>query len=141
MVVASHQKHCRNANNLAFSAARVNWYSPKFWRNGRLPHERLDDPSEPVLGLILKEAFAMQVEIPDELSEVLVQTAAASGSDPEQVAIAAIRRGLDEVKQLEEVLAPVRDAYRASGLSEQQAVELFEAEKHAARRERRGIAT
>jgi hypothetical protein len=80
----------------------------------------------------------MQVQIPDELSEELVQSAKISGSDPEQVAIAAIRRGLDSAKQLDEVLAPVRDAFRDSGLTEEEAVDLFEAEKHAARAMRRG---
>ena len=33
-------------------------------------------------------------------------------------------------------MAPVREAFNASGLTEDEAVELFEAEKHAQRRER-----
>ena len=79
----------------------------------------------------------MQVEIPDELTEVLIREAKLSGSDPKQVAIAAIWRGLDAVKQLDLELAPIRDAFRTSGLTENEAVDLFEAEKHAARLKRR----
>jgi predicted DNA-binding antitoxin AbrB/MazE fold protein len=40
-------------------------------------------------------------------------------------------------EKLEGLLLPVREAFEASGLSEDEAVELFEAEKHALRRERR----
>ena len=79
----------------------------------------------------------MRVEIPDELAKELVETAEATGTQPEQVAVAAIRRGLGVREQLEAVLLPVREAFVGSGLSEEEAVELFEAEKHALRQERR----
>lgn len=78
----------------------------------------------------------MRVEIPDELAKELRETADAIGSEPEKVAVAAIRRGLEVREKLEELLLPVRQAFEASGLSEDEAVELFEAEKHALRRER-----
>jgi hypothetical protein len=79
----------------------------------------------------------MRVEIPDELAKELLETAQATGSEPEKVAVAAIRRGLEAREKLEELLLPVREAFKASGLGEDEAVELFEAEKHALRHERR----
>ncbi len=38
---------------------------------------------------------------------------------------------------LQKLLLPVREEFEASGLSEDEAVEIFEAEKHALRQERR----
>lgn len=80
----------------------------------------------------------MQLQIPDELAKELAKRAASLGSAPEELAVAAIRRQLDADDQLEQALAPIHDAFDSSGLTEQDAVELFEAEKHAMRRERRG---
>jgi predicted transcriptional regulator len=79
----------------------------------------------------------MRLEIPDELAKELVKTARATGSEPDIVAVAAIRRGLEAREKLQELLLPVHAAFEASGLSEDEAVELFEAEKHALRHERR----
>jgi len=47
----------------------------------------------------------------------------------------AIRRNLLAAAKLTEALAPIREAFQKSQLSEDEAVELFEAEKHAWRRE------
>jgi hypothetical protein len=81
--------------------------------------------------------MVMRVQIPDELARDLVKRAEATGTEPEKVAVAAIRRQLDADEQLEQLLTPVRDAFQSSGLTEEEAVELFEAEKHEMRRERR----
>ena len=51
--------------------------------------------------------------------------------------VVSAKRGLEARATLEALLQPVREAFEASGLSEDEAVELFEAEKHALRRERR----
>jgi hypothetical protein len=80
----------------------------------------------------------MRVEIPDELAKELCETAEALGAEPDKVALAAIRRGLEARAKLEEMLISVREAFQASGLSEDEAVELFEAEKHALRHDRGG---
>lgn len=79
----------------------------------------------------------MRVEIPDDVAKEVLETAQATGSDPDTVAVAAIRRGLEAREKLEELLRPAREAFEASGLSEDEAVELFEAEKHALRQARR----
>ncbi len=83
----------------------------------------------------------MQVQIPDELAKELVERAKAAGSEPEKIAVAAIRQGLHTDEQLERLLSPTREGFQASGLTENEAVELFEAEKHAMRRERHGISS
>ena len=79
--------------------------------------------------------MALCVTIPDELAEELNRTAQAVGKTPEEIAVRAIRRNLLATAKLNEALAPIREAFRKSGLTEDEAVELFEAEKHAMRRE------
>jgi predicted transcriptional regulator len=76
--------------------------------------------------------MALVIEIPDELAVQLEEHAAATGSVPEKVAIGAIQRQLHADELLERSLA-----FAESGMTEEEAVELFEAEKHAMRRERR----
>ena len=78
----------------------------------------------------------MDVHIPDDLAEELQKKAAASGSDPADLAVLAIRRTLSSDQRLEELLRPTREAFHASGMTEDEAVELFEAEKHLMRQER-----
>ncbi len=81
--------------------------------------------------------MSLVIEIPDNLAEQLRQRAAATGSAPDQVAIAAIERQFLADENLEKALAPIRQAFEKSGMTEEEAVELFEAEKHAMRREQR----
>ena len=80
--------------------------------------------------------MTLSLTIPDELAEELARTAEAVGKTPQELAVSAIRRNLLATARLNETLAPVREAFQKSGLSEDEAVELFEAEKHALRRER-----
>ncbi len=63
--------------------------------------------------------------------------AKATDKTPEQVALNAIERDLTSLDRLNEVLAPIRAAFEASGMTEDEAVELFEAEKQAWRAEQR----
>jgi hypothetical protein len=81
--------------------------------------------------------MVMQVDVPSELAKEIQKTALAAGVEPERVAVAAMRRGLEARETLEAMLRPVREAFENSGLSEDEAVELFELEKHALRRARR----
>ncbi len=76
----------------------------------------------------------MTLEIPDDLAQKLAERGAQWGNSPEQVALGYIRRTLRSDEVLDEALAPIREAFRASGMTEDEAVELFEAEKHAMRR-------
>ncbi len=79
----------------------------------------------------------MDVHIPDDLAAELLERAKAIGDDPEQVAIRAIQKSLTAEQSLAELLAPVRKAFQDSGMTEDEAVELFETEKHAIRKQRR----
>lgn len=80
--------------------------------------------------------MSLHLIIPDPLAKGLEERAAVAGVTAEAVALAAIQRELASSSSLEELLAPVRKAYEASGLSEDESFELLEAEKHALRRER-----
>lgn len=81
--------------------------------------------------------MTMQVQIPDELAKLLQEKAAAAGSLPEELALAAIRLQIAANAERDQILAPVREAFTASGMTEDEAIELFEEEKHAMRREHR----
>ena len=78
--------------------------------------------------------MSMHLEIPDDLARDLAEQAAHTGAKPEQLALSALRRSLAEEKRLAESLAPIREAFEQSGMTEDEVVELFEAEKHAMRR-------
>jgi len=78
--------------------------------------------------------MAMQVQIPDELAEQLQKQAEANGSVPEQIAVAAIRR---QIQELDQTLAPVREAFEASGMTEEELGDLLEEAKHDMRVQRR----
>jgi predicted transcriptional regulator len=81
--------------------------------------------------------MSLVIEIPDELARQLQQRAAETGTAPEKVAISAIERQIRGEENLKRMLAPIHEAFRQSGMTEEEAVELFETEKHAMRRERR----
>lgn len=78
----------------------------------------------------------MHIEIPDALAEKLAAAAMSQGKSPQAVVLEAITNHLDPLSRLNAALAPIREGFQQSGFSEDEAVELFEAEKHAMRRER-----
>lgn len=80
--------------------------------------------------------MSLRFTVPEHLARSLELRAAAVRSSPEQVALAAIERELSSQPSLDEVLAPVRKAYAESGMTEDESMDLLEAEKHALRRER-----
>lgn len=79
--------------------------------------------------------MAILVEIPEPLAERVVRAAATQGRTPEDLVLEAVAVRLDPLSRLNAALEPVRQAFQKSGLSEDEAVELFEAEKHALRKE------
>jgi hypothetical protein len=82
----------------------------------------------------------LHVEVPIDLTVELQAKSLATGRPPGEIAVAAIRRGLhsdDAERKYREEQHLLAD----SGLSEDEAVELFESEKHALRSERREAAT
>jgi len=84
--------------------------------------------------------MTLHVTLTDDVAKRLAAAAKATSGTPEQFAAAAIERNLatwEAWQRAEKSLAPVRAAFEASGLTEDQLTELLEAEKHAMRRERR----
>lgn len=80
--------------------------------------------------------MTIQVEIPESLAAKVSAAAKFQGTSPEAVVLDAVVRTLDPLAELDSALAPVRQAFLESGVSEDEAVEEFEREKHALRRER-----
>lgn len=80
--------------------------------------------------------MSLHLLIPDTIARGLEARAAAAGTTPEEVALAAIRRDLAGAT-LDEILAPARKAFAESGFTEDESLEFLEAEKHAMRAERR----
>jgi predicted transcriptional regulator len=84
----------------------------------------------------MEKSMSLNLIIPDELASDLERTARAAGKTPEEIAISAIRRNLMAMAKLNDALSPVREAFVQSGLTEDEAIEVFEREKHDLRRER-----
>lgn len=81
--------------------------------------------------------MTLSITLPDEIAKRLDAHAKAAGMTVEHVVLAAIEHELTTPRtQLDELLVPVRNAYGASGLSEEESMDLLEVEKHAMRRER-----
>jgi hypothetical protein len=78
----------------------------------------------------------IQLQLPEDLAEGLVRLAENSGQSPEQIAISAIRYQISPFAEIDRLMAPTFESMESSGIDEDAAVEIFEAEKHAMRRER-----
>jgi len=77
--------------------------------------------------------MTIQVDIPEPLAEKVTRAAKAQSKSPEDVVLEAVAKQLDSLGRLNTALAPIRQAFAESGLTEDEAVDLFEAEKHALR--------
>jgi hypothetical protein len=80
--------------------------------------------------------MTIHVEIPEPLAEKVTRAAKSQGKSPQDVVLQAVADRVDPLSRLNAALAPVRQAFQESGLTEDEAVELFEEEKHAMRAER-----
>lgn len=80
--------------------------------------------------------MTLSVTLSDKVAEHLASLAKATSRTPEQVAADMIERNL-AWQCAEESLAPVRAAFEASGMTEDELSDLIDAEIHAMRRERR----
>ena len=80
--------------------------------------------------------MSIHVEIPGPLAEKVAQAAKFQDKSAEAVVLEADPTKLDPLARLDEVLAPIREAFQVSGLTEDEAVEDFERVKHEMRRER-----
>jgi len=80
--------------------------------------------------------MSIHVEIPDEIAQWLEEKAKASGIKPETVAVETLRQQVEADESYRQLMAPIHEAFESSELTEDEAVELFETEKHALRRDR-----
>lgn len=80
--------------------------------------------------------MSIQVEIPEPLADKVAQAAKSQGKSPADIVLEAVAWKVDPFARLDELMAPVYARMTELGISEDEAVEDFEAEKHALRRER-----
>lgn len=74
----------------------------------------------------------LTIPVPPQLLSQLEKRASAEGVDVVTLAGRALRREAN-LPRLDEVLKPVRDAFIASGMTDDELAELLEVEKHAMR--------
>jgi hypothetical protein len=79
----------------------------------------------------------LTVKLPSDVEEKLARRAAAAGEPVEALASRLLAEAIN-APTLEELLAPVRQRFAASGMTEDQLADLLEGEKHAMRTDRRG---
>lgn len=80
--------------------------------------------------------MSIQVEIPEPLAAKVQQAAERQGRTPADVVLDAVAQRLDPLARFDQLMAPVYQRMQELGVSEDEAVEDFEAEKHALRKER-----
>jgi hypothetical protein len=77
-------------------------------------------------------------DLPPDLLSELDQRARGKGMDRQSYVLRLIERDLlDQGKTFDEILAPIRDDFRATGMTEQELEAFVDAEVAAARKERR----
>ncbi len=87
----------------------------------------------------MRQEMIMCLSIPlsGPLEAALRKQAEEEGVSPEILAARLVEHAVRRLEETNAALAPIRAAFRSSGMTEDEAVELFEAEKQAMRKERR----
>ena len=81
--------------------------------------------------------MCLSISLSDHLEAALRKQAKEEGVSPEVLAARLVEHSVRRLEETNAALAPIREAFLASGMTEDEAVELFEQEKHAMRKERR----
>ena len=81
--------------------------------------------------------MSIQIEIPEPLAEKVARAAKSQGKSSQDIVLEAVADKLNPLTRLHELMAPVYERMKELGISEDEAVEDFDAEKHALRKERR----
>jgi hypothetical protein len=97
---------------------------------------KLDGARKTIVQLGKEISMTIHVAIPDPLAAKVARAAKTQGKSPEDVVLEAVAERVDPLSRLNLLLTPVRQAFEESRLTEDEAVDLFEAEKHAMRAER-----
>ena len=103
-----------------------------------IPHDliKLDHGFGRGVHLEQEHAMSIHVEIPEPLAEKVARAAKSQGKSPEDVVLEAVAKRLDPFARLDELMAPVHERMKSLGITEDEAVEDFEREKHDLRNER-----
>lgn len=80
--------------------------------------------------------MSLHLVIPDPLAAKVAEAAKLQGKSPEDIVLEAVAKGLDPFARFDELMAPVHERMNELGVTEDEAVEDFEREKHAMRNER-----
>jgi hypothetical protein len=96
---------------------------------------KLDPAVRRDVHLRMEPHMSLFIEIPEPLAGRVAQAAKSQGRAPQELIIEAITNKLDPFARVDARMAPVYDRLQALGITEDEAVEDFEAEKHAMRRE------
>jgi hypothetical protein len=78
----------------------------------------------------------LQIPLPPDTETKLRERASARGQDVSSYAAHLLKEALN-TPSVDELLAPVREAYDKSGITEDESFDFLETEKHAMRRDRR----
>ena len=80
----------------------------------------------------------MTISIPlsSKAEATLRKHADQTGLPPEAIAARLLERSLSKIPDLKEISGPIYDAFKASGMTEDELTDLLESEKHAMRAER-----
>jgi predicted transcriptional regulator len=81
--------------------------------------------------------MSLTVTLPSDLEAQVQQAAAKNGRDVEQYVLDAIKRAVLK-PSLDEILAPVREQFAASGMTEEEFDQLIEEERQAIWEEKHG---
>ena len=81
--------------------------------------------------------MGMTITLPEELADKVRQEASKRGQDAEKYAISALQKALNK-PTLDEILAPVREQFVASGMTEEELTALVKEERGAMWQEKQG---
>ncbi len=81
--------------------------------------------------------MSIHVEIPEPLAEKITRLAKSQGKSPTDLVLQAVAEQVDPLARVHQLMTPVYERMQELGITEDEAVADFEAEKHALRRERR----
>ena len=84
--------------------------------------------------------MSLTIELSPEATKWVTERATVLGQDASAYAAWVLERAAGTLPSLEEVLAPVRQAFAESGMTDDELGDYLEDVKHAARAERRGAA-
>ena len=81
--------------------------------------------------------MSISLPISDEVEKALREQARDAGVSAETLAAQIVERSVRTIAELRAITAPMNEAFKASGMTEDELSELLEAEKHAMRAERK----